>query len=85
MPTSIARLLGIGAYLACGFFVALYLLVAYVSRHTATGGIDTTLEHVTWLSLGGVTLALLAVHHVIGRQLLILGRDGEKGQPLGAV
>ena len=85
MPKHIARLLGLGAYLACGGLAALFLLVAFTSRRTITGGMDATLAHVTWLSLGGVTLALFVVHHVIGRQLLVIARDGEKPQPLGAV
>ncbi|HEY5219706.1 MAG TPA: hypothetical protein VIJ16_07845 [Gemmatimonadaceae bacterium] len=84
MPQNIARLLGLGAYAAASGIVAVYLLVAYVTRHTATGGIDTTLAHVTWLALGGVTLALLVVHHVLGKQLLVIGRDGDVPQPLGA-
>jgi hypothetical protein len=85
MPKNIARLLGLGAYAACGGFVALFLLVAYVSRKTPTGGIDATLSHVTWLSLGGVTLALLVVHHVLARQLLVIARSDNAPQPLGAV
>jgi hypothetical protein len=85
MPKTIARLLGLGAYAACGGFIALFLLVAYFSRHTPKGGIDATLSHVTWISLGGVTLALLVVHHVIGKQLLVIARDDNAPQPLGAV
>ncbi|MDE3152843.1 MAG: hypothetical protein KGL93_11410 [Gemmatimonadota bacterium] len=84
MPKSIARLLGLGAYGAAAGIVALFLLVAYTSRRTPTGGLDTTMAHVTWLSLGGVTLALVVAHHVIGKQLLIIAREGDAGQPLGA-
>jgi hypothetical protein len=85
MPKTIARLIGLGAYAACGGIVAIYLVVAYFSRHTPKGGIDPTLSHVTWLSLGGVTLALLIVHHVLGRQLLLIAREDNAPQPLGAV
>ena len=38
MPPKIARLAGLGAFGACAAFVALYLLIAYISRHTPTGG-----------------------------------------------
>lgn len=85
MPKSIARLIGLGAYAASVGFIALFLLVAYISRHTPTGGMDPMMTHVTWLSLGGVTLALVVAHHVIGRQLLLIARDGDVPQPLGAV
>jgi len=84
VPQSIARLLGLGAYAACTGIMALYLLMAFVSRHTATGGIDYTESHVVWIALGGITIALLIAHHVVGRQLLILARDGDKPQELGA-
>jgi hypothetical protein len=85
MPKTIARLLGLGAYLACGGFAVLFVLVAYSSRTTPKGGMDATLTHVTWLSLGGVLVALTAVHYLIGKQLLLIGREGDKPQPLGAV
>jgi hypothetical protein len=78
MPPKIARLAGMGAYGACAFFVALYAYVAYISRHTATGGMMTALSVVTWISLALVVLALIAVHVVLGKQLLQLaeGRPG---------
>lgn len=85
MPKLIARLLGIGAYFAAAGLTALFLLVAYTSRRTATGGMDPTTAHVTWLALGGVTLALVVAHHVIGKQLLVIAREGDAPQPLGAV
>ena len=84
MPHFIARMLGLGAYAASAGIVGLYLLVAGISRHTPTGGIDATQSHVVWIALGGLALGLLLVHHVVGRQLLILARDGEKPQRLGA-
>lgn len=84
MPKTIARLLGIGAYVAACGLTALYVLVAFTSRRTATGGLDATTTHVTWLALGGVTLALIVAHHVIGKQLLLIAREGDAPQPLGA-
>jgi hypothetical protein len=78
MPPKIARLAGLGALGACALFVALYAYVAYISRHTATGGMMPALSVVTWISLALVVLALIAVHVVIGKQLLQLaeGRPG---------
>lgn len=84
MPKLIARLLGIGAYIAATALMGVFVLVAYTSRRTPTGGMDVTTAHVTWLALGGVTLALFVAHHVIGKQLLIIAREGDTPQPLGA-
>lgn len=76
MPPKIARLAGLGALAACGAFAALFLYAAYISRHTATGGMMPALSAVSWISLGLVVLALIAVHIAIGRQLLHIGRGG---------
>jgi len=84
MPKLIARLLGIGAYVAASGLAALFVLVAYTSRRTPLGGLDATTAHVTWLALGGVTLALCVADHVVSRQLLIIAREGDVPQPLGA-
>ena len=73
-----------GAYGACAGIVALYGFVAYLVAHTPTSGIDATEAHVAWLSLGGLTVGLLIAHHVIGRQLLLIAREGNRPQPLGA-
>lgn len=79
MPPKIARLAGMGAFSACAAFVALYAYVAYISRHTPTGGMMPALSIVTWISLALVVLALIAIHVVIGKQLLQLaeGRPTE--------
>jgi hypothetical protein len=79
MPTKYARLAGLGAFGACAGFVALFALVAYISRHTATGGMMETLSVVTWISVGLVVLALIAVHVAIGKELLSLGRGESRG------
>ena len=76
MPPKIARLAGLGAIGACAAFVALFALLAYVSRPTATGGMTAALAVVTWISLGLVFAALIAVHVMIGRRLLELARGG---------
>lgn len=72
MPPKIARLAGLGAYGACALFLALYAFVAYISRHTPTGGMMPALSAVVWISLGLVVLALIALHVVLGRQLMWL-------------
>ena len=78
MSPKIARLVGLGAFGACAAFVALFAYVAYISRHTATGGMMPALSVVTWISLAIVVLGLIAVHVVLGKQLLQLaeGRAG---------
>src|SRR5690349_17245524 len=78
MPPRIAKLAGLGAFGACAGIAALYLLFLYGTRPTAisgtTSGMDATLRFITWLSVGGVFLALLGVHVMIGRRLLDLAR-----------
>lgn len=77
MPPKFARLAGLGAFGACVAFVALFVLIAFISRPTPTGGIPLVLSWVTWISVGLVVLALIAVHVAIGRQLLRVA----EGQP----
>jgi peptidoglycan/LPS O-acetylase OafA/YrhL len=84
MPKMLARLLGLGAYAVCVALLALFALVAFASRHTATGGIDPTTQHVTWLAMGGVILAIIGVHVYLGRQLMLIARENDAPQPLGA-
>lgn len=76
MPPKIARLAGLGAFGACAGFVALFAYVAYISRHTSTGGMMPALSGVVWISLGLVVLALIAVHVAIAKQLLYIGNGG---------
>jgi hypothetical protein len=76
MPPKIARLAGLGAFGACALFIAIFLYVAFLSRHTATGGMMPVLSVVTWISTGLVVLGLIAVHVAIGKQLLYLGSGG---------
>lgn len=76
MPPKIARFAGLGAFGACAAFVALFALLAYVSRSTPTGGMTHALAAVTWISLGLVFASLIAVHVAIGRRLLELARGG---------
>jgi len=76
MPPKIARLAGLGAFGACAGFVAIFAYVAYLSRHTPTGGMMPALSAVTWISVGLVVLALIAVHVAIAKQLLAIGKGG---------
>ena len=78
MPPKIARLAGLGAFGACAGFLALYLYVSYISRHTTTGGMMPVLSVVTWISVGLVMLALVGLHVLIGKQLLLLSRGGAR-------
>ena len=76
MPPKIARLAGLGAFGACAGFIAIFAYVAYLSRHTATGGMMPALSAVTWISVGLVVVALIAVHVAIAKQLLYIGKGG---------
>jgi TRAP-type C4-dicarboxylate transport system permease small subunit len=78
MPPKVAKLVGLGAFGACAAFIALFAYVAYISRHTATGGMMPALSAVTWISLGLVVLALIAVHILLGKQLLLLAKGGPR-------
>jgi len=78
MPPKIARLAGLGAIGACAGFVALYLFIAKLSSPSPTGGMTLALSAVTWISLGLVVLALIALHLVLGRQLLDASKGGSR-------
>ena len=75
MPPKIAKLAGLGAFGACAAFIALFAYVAFISRHTPTGGMMPALSAVAWISVGLVVLALIGVHILLGKQLL-LPREG---------
>jgi hypothetical protein len=80
MSPKIARLAGLGAFGACGLFVLIYAYVAYLSRHTTTGGMMTSLSVVTWIALALVVLGLIAAHIPLGKQLLdIANGRGARG------
>ena len=78
MPPKYARLAGLGAFAACGGFVLLFLLVAYASRHTPTGGMMPALSAVSWISIGLVVLALIGVHILLGKRLLLLAQGAPR-------
>jgi hypothetical protein len=82
MPPRVARLAGLGAFGACAGLVALYLLIAWISRPTRSGGIDSTLSWIVWIALAGVFAALVIVHVAMGRQLLRLAQGPDVRHPL---
>jgi hypothetical protein len=74
MPPKFAKLAGLGAFGATVFFVALYALIVKISIPGHSSGIDRTQSIVTWISVGLAILAIGALHVVIGRQLLSIGK-----------
>ena len=74
MSPRFARLVGLGAFAACGGIAALYAIFLFVTRPGPTAGMDASSRFIAWLSVAGVLIALLGVHVVLGRQLLALAR-----------
>ena len=81
MSPRIAKLAGLGAFAASGGLLLVYLGLVYLTRPTSRGGIDSINAVVTWISLGGVFLALIGAHVLIGRRLLELA-DGARRRRL---
>jgi TRAP-type C4-dicarboxylate transport system permease small subunit len=75
MPPKIARLAALGAYGACAAFIALFAYVCYLAAPSKTGGMMMALSVVSWISVGLVLVALLALHIVLAKQLQALA-DG---------
>jgi hypothetical protein len=57
-----ARLAALGAVGVSLGVLALYLVIAIGSRHTPTGGIDTTEAIVTWIAAAVPCGAIIAAH-----------------------
>ena len=70
LPPKIAKLAGLGAFGASAGLLAIYVGVIFLTRPLALNGLDGTTAAVAWISTGGLTLALIAIHVVIGKQLL---------------
>jgi hypothetical protein len=66
------RIAAIGALGVAAGAVALYALLAFISRHTPLGGIDRTEAVVAWISIGVPIAAVVAAHLVYARQLMRL-------------
>lgn len=62
--------------------LALYALIVFISRPGKLSGIDFTNAIVAWIALGGLILALIVVHAVIGKQLLRLAKGSNVKHPL---
>lgn len=74
MPPRIAKLIGLSAFAAILLFVAIFALIAWAAIPTRTGGIDGIEATVTWISVGLVIVAVVAVHVLVGRGLLAFAR-----------
>lgn len=82
MPPKIAKLAGLGAFGACAGLLAVYLGLIVLTRPVTRGGIDSVNAYVTWIALGGLVAALIAVHVAIGKQLMLLARGKDIRHPL---
>jgi type IV secretory pathway VirB3-like protein len=66
---------GLGAFGACFAFLGLYALLAFIATPRGTAGIDWANATIVYISVGMVVLALIAVHLVLGRQLLVAAKQ----------
>ena len=82
MPPKYARLAGLGAFGASAGLLALFALLVFATRPARLGGIDTTNAVVTWIALGGLFVALILVHGMIGKRLLLLAKGADVRHPL---
>lgn len=80
MSPRIARLAGLGALGAAAGLLLLFLLLVFGTRPALYAGLDGTQRLLTWIAFGGIIAALIAVHVLIGRQLLAASR-GERPAP----
>ena len=69
LPARFHLLAALGALGATGGFALIYALVVWVSRPSKTGGMDPTQSYITWIAVGGLVVALIAVHVVFAQQL----------------
>lgn len=69
MPDKLRKLLALGAVGASFGLVAVFALLVYVTIPRANGGIDGTSAAITWISVAGVIVALVAVHLLIAHRL----------------
>jgi hypothetical protein len=82
MPPKYARLAGLGAFGASAGLLALFALLVFLTRPARLGGIDTTNAIVAWISLGGLFVALILVHVMVGKKLLLLAKGSDVRHPL---
>lgn len=74
MPPKIAKLAGLGALAACGGIAAVFALFVYFTRPVPTSGLDPTNRFLSWFTVAGVIFAVIEVHVVLSRQLLLLSK-----------
>ena len=65
-----AKVAALGAIGVSLGVLALYALIAFGSRHTADGGIDTTQAVLAWISAAVPAAAIIAVHLAYAKVLL---------------
>lgn len=70
------RLAGLGA-LAASAGIALLFVLFVIFTIPSGGGMDWTLTWITWISVGGIAVALIAVHIMFAKKLLAIGREFE--------
>jgi hypothetical protein len=70
------QLAGLGAFAVSLGILGAYALLAYIATPKGTAGIDRANAAIVYISAGMVVLALVAVHVVLGRQLLNASRRG---------
>ncbi len=78
----VLKLLGMGAFGAVGGLAVAYGVLVILTAPSRTGGMDSTNAAVTWIAVGGVLVALMVLHIVLGKQLLLLSRGLDKKHPL---
>ena len=70
LPLPIPKLAALGAVAACGGIFLLYLLIVWLGLpRPATGGINLAHGAITWISVGCVVVALIALHLALAHQL----------------
>lgn len=82
MPPKYAKLAGLGAFGASVGLLALFGVIVFLTRPMRVGGIDVTNAIVAWISLGGLFVALILVHVMIGKRLLLLARGEDVKYPI---
>ena len=82
MPPKYARLAGLGAFGAGAGLLALFAALVFLTRPARLGGIDTANAVVTWIALGGLFVALILVHVLIGKRLLQLAKGSDASHRL---
>jgi hypothetical protein len=73
------RLAALGALGVAAGSLLLWLLLAFISRRTETGGMDFDHTMVTWVSTAVLFLAVIAVHVAFALQLFAYVK--EHGEP----